>query len=181
MEITTALKPSSKGLPQSHPEGCNCVPASERWDFSSQGGALDRDAAGSKVALDARLSADAYPRPLITAHPLALAGARMRTYVPMTSQGTYYARFRRALSTKNLLIIRAAAAELPRIGLPEAAAILLVTEEVSPERYEATALRWLAKLVLEGEEVGLADVAGAAEALEGLPHEPAARRTLAEI
>jgi hypothetical protein len=99
----------------------------------------------------------------------------------MTSQGSYYARFRRALATKNLLIIRAAAAELPRIGLAEAAAILFVTEQVSPERYEATALRWLAELVLEGHDVGLSDVAGAASALEALPDEPTARRTLAEI
>jgi hypothetical protein len=33
----------------------------------------------------------------------------------MTSQGSPYARFRRALKTRNLTIIRAAAAELPRI------------------------------------------------------------------
>jgi hypothetical protein len=99
----------------------------------------------------------------------------------MTSQGSHYGRFRRALATRNLLIIRAAAAELPRIGLAEAAAILLVTEQVNPERYEATALRWLAKLVVEGDDVGLSDIAGAATALEALPHEPAARRTLAEI
>jgi hypothetical protein len=99
----------------------------------------------------------------------------------MTSQGSPHARFRRALATKNLLLIRAAAAELPRISTAEAAAILLVTEQVTPDRYEATALRWLTKLVLECHDVALADVAAAAKALAALPGKPDARAELAEI
>ena len=37
----------------------------------------------------------------------------------MTSQGSAYARFRRALATGNLTIIRAAAADLPQIRLDD--------------------------------------------------------------
>jgi hypothetical protein len=45
-----------------------------------------------------------------------------------------------------MLIIRAAAAELPRIGVAEAAAILLAIERLEPENSERAARRWLAKL-----------------------------------
>jgi hypothetical protein len=51
----------------------------------------------------------------------------------MTSQGSPYTRFRRALEGGNLLIIRATAAELPRLGVAEAAAILLVIEQAQPD------------------------------------------------
>jgi hypothetical protein len=95
----------------------------------------------------------------------------------MTSQGNAYARCRRAVAGGNLLIIRAAAAELPRIGVAEAAAILLVTAHAEPQRYERTALRWVSKLVLEAKDIALADVAGVATALEALPREPGARAT----
>jgi hypothetical protein len=52
--------------------------------------------------------------------------------------------------------------ELPRIGVAEAAAILLVIERAEPEKYERTALRWLAKLATESREVDLAGLAQAA-------------------
>jgi len=58
--------------------------------------------------------------------------------------------------------VRAAAAALPRIGLAEAAAILLVIERTEPENYEHTALRWLARLAAEGPDVGLTAIAHAA-------------------
>ena len=44
----------------------------------------------------------------------------MRTCVRMTSQGSPHARFRRALRTGNIHIVRAAALELPQIGLADA-------------------------------------------------------------
>jgi hypothetical protein len=104
----------------------------------------------------------------------------MRTCVPVTSQGSPYQRFRRALQTGNPMLVRAAAAELPRIGLADATAILLVIERAEPERYERTAIRWLAKLAAEA-DVDLAGIAAAAIALEALPQEPGARGQLAEI
>jgi hypothetical protein len=90
-------------------------------------------------------------------------------------------RFRRALAEGNPRQVRAAAAELPDIGVAEAAAILLVIERTEPENYELTALQWLAKLATEGHEVGLKDLAQAATALEALPHEPSVRAALAEV
>src|SRR5829696_9626974 len=63
------------------------------------------------------------------------------TYVRMTSQGNPWSRFQRALTTGNVTLVRAVAAELPRIGVAEAAAMLLVIEQAEPERYERAARR----------------------------------------
>src|SRR5919197_516124 len=95
----------------------------------------------------------------------------------VTSQGNAHSRFRRALQTGNLLLIRAAAAELPRIALGDAAAILLVIEERDPDAYERAALRWLARFCQEARNVGLEDVATAAAALENCPSQPRATRS----
>jgi hypothetical protein len=86
----------------------------------------------------------------------------------------------RALQIGNPMLVRAAAAELPRIGLADAAAILLIIERAEPERYERTAVRWLAKLATEA-DVDLAGIGAAAIALEALPQEPGARGQLAEV
>jgi hypothetical protein len=106
----------------------------------------------------------------------------MRTCVRMTSQGTAYSRFHRAIGTRNMRIITAAAAELPRIGVAEAAAILLVIHEVEADAFDRAALRWLAKLCSERSRAGLADVAEAAAALNALDESPAdGRRRLEAI
>jgi HEAT repeat protein len=100
----------------------------------------------------------------------------------VSSSGSPYARFQRALATGNLNVIRAAAAELPRIGIAEAAAILLVILRNEPEQYERAAVRWLGRLALERQRVALADLSRAAAALVALPERPgAARRQLADI
>ena len=96
----------------------------------------------------------------------------------MTSSGSPYARFQRALATGNLNVIRGAAAELPRIGLAEAAAMLLAILRAEPEQYERAAVRWLGRLCLERTRVGLADLGRAAEALVALPARPEQARTL---
>jgi hypothetical protein len=97
------------------------------------------------------------------------------------SQSSASQRFRRALAAGNPRQVRAAAAELPDIGVAEAAAILLVIERTEPENYEPTALQWLAKLATEGHDVDLRGLAQAATALEALPHEPSVRAALAEV
>jgi HEAT repeat protein len=100
----------------------------------------------------------------------------------VTSPGSPYARFQRALATGNLNVIRAAAAELPRIGVAEAAAILLVILRSEPEQYERAAVRWLARLCMERRGPELADLSRAAAALVALPDCPdAARPLLAEV
>lgn len=100
----------------------------------------------------------------------------------MTSSGSPYARFQRALTTGNLVLVRTAAAELPRIGVAEAAAMLLVILRADPEQYERAAVRWLGRLCLERTRVDLGGLGQAAAALEALPHRPDdARRLLAEV
>jgi hypothetical protein len=90
-------------------------------------------------------------------------------------------RFRRALASGNPRLVRSAAAELPVIGIAEAAAILLVIERTEPDNYEHAALRWLAKLATAGPHVQLRVIAQAATALQALPHQPTARSTLATL
>src|SRR3712207_7447738 len=94
----------------------------------------------------------------------------------MTSSGSPYARFQRALATGNLTLVRTAAAELPRIGVAEAAAILLVILHTEPAQYERAAVRWLGRLCLERRSVDLAGLSRAAVALGALPQHPDAAR-----
>lgn len=84
----------------------------------------------------------------------------------MTSQGGPYSRFRRAIKTRNLNIIQAAAAELPRVYLDDAAAICAVIADKHPERFEAAAVRWILRLCDERQNLTLAEVVQAAEALQ---------------
>jgi|SRR5215216_7761724 len=106
----------------------------------------------------------------------------MRTCVRVTSQGNPYSRFQRAVAIGNLALIRATAAELPRIGVAEAAAMLLVIERAAPESYQRAALRWLAMLCNERRaRVDLAAISEAAAALNELPRQSTANATLAAI
>jgi hypothetical protein len=91
-----------------------------------------------------------------------------------TSQGNAYARFRRALATGNLTIIRAAAAELPRVDLGDALAVCMAIREAEPERFERAALRWLARSCVEQPRATVADVRAAAGAFEAMASEPTA-------
>ena len=100
----------------------------------------------------------------------------------MTSQGNPWSRFQRALTTGNLTLVRAAAAELPRIGVAEAAAMLVI-EQAEPQTYERAARRWLAMICEERRSaIDLLGVAQAAAALDALPtRRPAACAALAAV
>jgi hypothetical protein len=89
----------------------------------------------------------------------------------MTSDGSPYPRFKRALAIGNLNLIRAAAAELPWIGLSDALEICLLLRDQPDERYERAAVRWLGRFALEARGVTIGDLRGAAEALDALPEE----------
>jgi hypothetical protein len=100
----------------------------------------------------------------------------------MTSQGSPYARFQRALRIGRLTTVKAAAAELPRIDLHDALAICLLIQRQDGERYERAVVRWLARFTLEVPSVGIDDLREALIAFEALPHNPlAARGALAEL
>ena len=87
----------------------------------------------------------------------------------MTSDGTPYARFRRALETGNEALVTAAALELPRIALDDALRICLVLRGGDPQRYDRAAVRWLGRFALEASGVTIDDLRLAADALAALP------------
>jgi hypothetical protein len=90
----------------------------------------------------------------------------------MTSQGSAYGRFRRALQSGSLPLVRAAAAELPTIRLDDALRVCLLIRERDPEQYERAAIRWVGRFALEARSATLSDIRTAAAALESLPNEP---------
>jgi len=53
----------------------------------------------------------------------------------VSDSGSAYSRFQRALATGNLMIIRAAAAELPAIRLDDALQVCVLLRDREPERY----------------------------------------------
>ena len=67
----------------------------------------------------------------------------------MGSQGHPYARFRRALLTKNVRQIDAAARELQHVGLEDALRILVVMAEKHDDRFERAAARFAARVTTE--------------------------------
>jgi hypothetical protein len=73
----------------------------------------------------------------------------------LTSQGSPYSIFKRALRRGDLAGVRAAAAELPRVPLDDAFAICLLILEQQPARYERAALRWLGRVLAERRGVAL--------------------------
>jgi hypothetical protein len=100
----------------------------------------------------------------------------------MTSGGSAYSRFRRALKTGNLALVRAAALELPAVDLGDALSICLLMSADADERYERAAVRWLARLALERPSLGLGELREGLVAFEALPHNPAgAREALGEL
>ena len=97
-------------------------------------------------------------------------------------KGSSPAYFRRALLRGDMVVIRAAAAELAQIGLADALAICLVMSEHDDEPFERAAARWLARFVVERPAVELPDLREALVALEALPYNPvAARHGLADL
>jgi hypothetical protein len=87
----------------------------------------------------------------------------------VTSQGSAHARFQRALERGTPLLVRAAAAELPRIALADALAICLVFLDGEPDAYPRAAARWVARLTLE-QPVALTDANLALASLAALQH-----------
>ena len=100
----------------------------------------------------------------------------------MSSQGSPYARFQRALRLGRLSLVRDAASELPRIDLDDALAICLLMEQQEADRFERAAVRWLARLSLEVPTVRIEDLRHGALAFEALAENPlGARQALAEL
>jgi hypothetical protein len=86
----------------------------------------------------------------------------------VTSQGSAYARFQRALTTGNLHIVEVAAAELPTVGLDDALAILVLLAQTDDARFDRAAARWIGRLLTET-PAGLSDARFALALVERLP------------
>lgn len=99
----------------------------------------------------------------------------------MTSQGSPYSRFRRALKTGNLSIVTAAAAELPQLGLSDALDVLVVIADQDAQRYPRAARRFLHRLAAERDGITLEEMRVAVAACEVLPQLPAAAGVLREL
>ena len=99
----------------------------------------------------------------------------------MTSQGSAYPRFRRALKTGNLSLIMAAAAELPQLCLPDALDVRVVIADQDAERYPRAAGRFLHRLAAERSGITLEEMRVAVAACEVLPRQPAAETVLREL
>lgn len=67
----------------------------------------------------------------------------------VTSQGSPYSVFRRALARGDLMAVRAAAAGLPSVPLEDALEVCLLLLDREPVRYEPAAVRWVGRLLLE--------------------------------
>lgn len=98
----------------------------------------------------------------------------------MTSQGSPYARFRRALARGSLPQILDAAQELPRIELDDALQICVLMQ--GHEQADRAAARWLARLALECPTVRLEDLRAGLAAFDAYPYNAdGARRALDEL
>ena len=76
----------------------------------------------------------------------------------MTSEGSPYARFTRALQRRSLVEAEAAAHELATVSLEDALQLVHLYAERGSPKYERAALRWLARY-LEESRPALRDLA----------------------
>jgi hypothetical protein len=100
----------------------------------------------------------------------------------VTSQGSPYGRFRRALDRKNATIALAAATELDHISLPDALELVLLLID-DPRRFRRAALRWHARYCGELSDVGFEEAHAVLACLAGLAgrRPKAAAAALAEL
>jgi hypothetical protein len=91
----------------------------------------------------------------------------------VSNAGSPYSRFQRALTTGNLTIIRAAAAELPTIRLDDALQVCVLLRDREPDRYERAAVRWIGRFCVERPDVTLDDVDHARSAFALMRRDPA--------
>jgi hypothetical protein len=85
----------------------------------------------------------------------------------VTSQGSAYGRFRRALDTGNAHLALAAAADLEHVGLADALELLVLILESEPSKFERAALRWHGRYCREVSDVDLAEAQAVLACLAG--------------
>jgi hypothetical protein len=83
----------------------------------------------------------------------------------VTSQGAAHDRFRRAIARDDIRAAEAAARELGFLSLPNALELVILYAEQDSPKFERAAVRWLARLALERDELRLSDALLAASSL----------------
>jgi hypothetical protein len=99
----------------------------------------------------------------------------------VTSQGSAYHRFRRALDRRNVTEALSAASELEVVGLAEALELTLLLADRDPGKYERAALRWHARFVREVPKVGMRESQAIPSLLAIVPVSHMAAAALAEL
>jgi hypothetical protein len=99
----------------------------------------------------------------------------------VTSQGSAYARFRRALDRGNVTEALSAATEIQIVGLVEALELTLLLADREPPKYERAALRWHARFVREEAGVDVAESQAVLALLGAIPAHRTAAGALAEL
>ena len=90
----------------------------------------------------------------------------------MSIKGGDYRWLKQALERGDLPLVKATAAQLPRLNLEDALAIALLVIEHEPHNAERAAVRWVGRLCLERPELTLAEARDAVDAFELLVREP---------
>jgi hypothetical protein len=88
--------------------------------------------------------------------------------VQLTAQGQPRSRFRRAIQRRNLLGAESSARDMGVVSLSEALDLVCLVAELAPERLDAFARRWLARLANE-KPLSLGELDLAVTALQALP------------
>src|SRR3954447_3930182 len=93
----------------------------------------------------------------------------MRTCVRMTSHGSAYSQFRRALERGNAQLAWATASELPKVSLEDAIALCLLQLPDDHKRFDRAAVRLHARMCRELRGLGLRESQLIGAALAALP------------
>jgi hypothetical protein len=99
----------------------------------------------------------------------------------VTSQGSSFMRFRRALDRGNVTEALSAAGELQFVGLAEALELTLLLADADQEKYERAAVRWHVRFVYESKNVGIRESQAVLALLAAIPVNSLAATALAEL
>jgi hypothetical protein len=99
----------------------------------------------------------------------------------VTSQGSAFMRFRRALDQRKATEALSAATELQFVGLTEALELTLLLADADQDKYERAAVRWHVRFVHDSKNVGIRESQAVLALLAAIPVNPLAATALAEL
>ena len=93
-------------------------------------------------------------------------------HVFVTAQGRPLTRYRRALERRHIFGAEIALREMSYVSLRDALGLLALYAAEDSPKYEKAAVRWLARLALEHDDLTLPDFQLASSALAAMPRRP---------